>query len=152
MASLIGIGDAKAWVDSAGQHLTIASIDEDLSSALEAALLARLSNQYDVSTWTTAANTPALIKKVLGMQYVAWLYEKIFSSANDTSNYGTRLLAAAERIIVGLEGGTITLEVDPLPGVSSSPSFYPNNASSAQLPTAADPSLGGPVFALGQIW
>lgn len=151
MASLIGLSDVTGWLDTASEKITITAIDEALSSSLEETLKASLASQYDTSTWTSSGTTPSLIKKILGMQYIGWLYQKIYSGDNDGSDYGDMLLAEAGKLITSLAAGSITLEsITPLG--TSAPAFFPTDASSAQVPTDDFPSFGGPTFTLGQIW
>lgn len=152
MASIIELSDAQAWIDQVGNKLPLASLDDALVSSLAEQLKGRLGQQYNVEAWTNTNNTPALIKKILGMQYIGWHYQRVFANDTDNvSNYGARLLEEAEKLIVALTTGVLTV-TDVLPVQLGTPAFYPTNASSALDPTTDDPSLGGPVFALGTIW
>lgn len=139
---IIEISDAKAWADTPMGKLPMEELDDALVASLSTQLLARLASIYKVNEWTDHEHTPSLIKKILGMQYVGWYYERTYADNQDESNYGTRLLASAETLIVGLVDGSLSLTDLP---------------EGSQL----DPNLGlpgflhdevGPVFAMGQIW
>lgn len=148
----IELNEANAWTDKTKAFLT--ELETDLEAAQAAEVLARLSSVYAVSGWTTPANTPALVRKIIAMLYVGWYYQRTYSEDEESNSYGLMLIAAAENLLDGLTGSTILLEdveVSPLVA-QDSVSFYPTDLSSANAPTVDDPSLGGPAFTMGKIW
>jgi hypothetical protein len=97
--------------------------------------------------------TPKLVRKILAMLYTGWFYLRTYSEDEDISNYGQLLISQAEKLISGIVTGTLVLDdVTTPPSNPDTADFYPTDASSAQSPTFDDPSLGGPVFSMGQIW
>lgn len=144
----VTVPEVQGWVDPA--KLTISTLDTELIANLEEEILDRLSVAYDTSVWTTSGNTPKLVRVIISKTYSSWLIDRFYSEDQDAgSDYAKRLLENAEMLIMSLINGQITIpSTDPT--FSRGPSYYPNNASSSQLPTPADPSLGGPYFSLGR--
>ena len=149
----IEIQDARDWAEQT--KMALDSLETNLLAQVEAMVLGRISKAYDISMWATAATTPTLVKKIIAMFYVADLYDRQYSEDAETgSPWSSYLRGSAEALIEGIVDSTIDL-IDLDPGQtapSGSPSFYPTDASSAQQPTADDPSLGGPVFSMGTLW
>lgn len=148
----IALEDATAWADQV--KLRLDDLDNDLEGQQADQVLAGVAQAYNTSTWTDDSNTPALIKKIIAMMYVGWLYQRTYSEDSNINAYGLLLLSQAQNLINGIANGTIVLPDAP-EGSSSNvslPEFYPTDTSSAMRPTFADPSLGGPAFSMGQIW
>jgi hypothetical protein len=153
MAS-INAADANAWSSPTKLALTD-PLDTALEAQVSAEVLSRIGDTYDTSTWTGPSTTPILIKKIIAMMYVGWYYQRTYSEDEDTNSYGLLLIAQAERLLVGIEAGDITV-IGGLPSTADasqqSTVFYPTDASSASSPTLDDMSLGGPKFTMGTIW
>jgi len=146
---LITVDDVRGWVESS--KLNIQTLDLDFLPQLEAEVLARLGTVYDVTGWVDPASTPRLVRVIITKMYAGWTYDKFYSeNQSERNEYAAMLKDNAEMLILGLVDGTI--EIPEIPGGSANtgPSFYPNDASSAQAPTAEDPSLGPARFSLGR--
>lgn len=145
----VTLAEIQGWLDPA--KLTLASIDTELLANLEEEILTRLAVVYDVSGWTTSANTPKLVRTAISKFYASWLYDRFYSENQEEGNdYALRLAQNVENIMMALIDGRVVLPEEPDPMTSRGPSYYPTDASSAQEPTSDDPSLGGPYFSLGR--
>ena len=148
----IVVGDAQAWCQPNKLNLGSA-LDGDLEVQVSSGILARIASTYDVSTWTTPATTPQVVKTIIAMFYAAWMYNKQYSDDNDDTNgYADKLMEMAEAMLVNILDGTTEIPgIDPTVD-SGAPSFYPTDTSSAQCPTVEDPSLGPAKFSMGTIF
>jgi hypothetical protein len=145
----IQLADAQGWVEST--KLTLPSLDVALLNQLEEEIIARLHTVYDTSTWLDPITTPAIIKVIIAKTYAAWVYDRQYSENQDQGNdYAAMLRTNAEMLITGLIDGTIDIPgILPIGGI---PSYYPNDASSAMVPTLEDPSLGPAKFSMGKMF
>jgi hypothetical protein len=145
--------DAQAWAEET--KLPVAQFESFLVAQVETQVLAKLSAAFPAevtSTWVDPATTPPMVKTVISMLYVAWYYEKHYSEEQTNLNdYATLLRAHAETLIVGMLDGSIVVPEAPIP-VQGDPAFYPNDTSSAQLPTSMDRSLGDAKFSMGEVY
>ena len=145
----IQLADAQGWVEST--KLTLPSLDVSLLNQLEEEIISRLHTAYDTTLWLDPVTTPSIVKVIIAKTYAAWVYDRQYSENQDQGNdYAAMLRTNAEMLITGLIDGTIDI-----PGVSQIggiPSFYPNDASSALLPTPEDPSLGPAKFSMGKMF
>jgi hypothetical protein len=148
----ISTADAQAWAELT--KLTVSTLDADLETQIATQVLSRIAQAYDVSGWTNSTNTPKLVKNIIAMMYVSWLYSKTYSEDETGSNeYAIRLLAYAETLILGIISGANDLDETPEQvGPTTTPSYYPTDASSALEPTSDDPSLGPAKFTMGNVW
>jgi hypothetical protein len=150
--SNITVDEAQAWAEKSKLDL-VSELDGELEKQVASQVLARVAIAYDVSGWTTTYNTPQLLKTIICMFYVGWLYERTYSDDNNGPNvYGDKLLEMAETMLQNILDG-----ITELPGViptldSGSPSFYPTDLSSAQCPTPEDRSLGDAKFSMGIVF
>jgi hypothetical protein len=146
------IGDAQAWAESTKLNITV--LDSGLVDQVETQVLARLTPAFPdiVSTWTSSVNTPAIVKTVIAMFYVAWFYDRQYSEEQEALNdYAVLLRAQAESLIAGIIDGSIDIpNVDP-PALGG-PDYYPNDLSSSLSPTTRDRSLGDAKFSMNQIY
>lgn len=141
--------EVQGWLDAA--KLTVSSLDTELIASLEEEILSRLSVVYDTTGWTTSANTPKLVRVIISKTYSSWVIDKAYSENQDEGNdYAKRLFDNAEMLINGIIEGNIIIPEEPVPDFTRAASFYPTDSSSAQEPTYANPSLGGPYFSLGR--
>jgi hypothetical protein len=150
--SIITLLEAQTWAERT--KLTLSSLDSGLVDQIASQVFSRVARAYDPTGWTSETTTPDLIRSIVAMFYVSWLYSKTFSEdSSGTPEYAIRLLAMAEELIAGLIDGTIDLPDVVTPSVASGPaSFYPNDVSSAQPATSEDPSLGPARFTMGTIF
>lgn len=145
---LITPSDAQGWGERT--KLDLSTLDASLLTQIEAEVLGRLNSAYDTTVWTSDSNTPALIKVIISKMYVSWFYDRQYSENQDQGNdYAALLRQNAEMLITGILDGTIEIPGLPTTG-SGTPSYYPNDASSALEPTADDPSLGPAKFSMGK--
>jgi len=150
--SNITVDEAQAWAEKSKLDL-VSELDGELEKQIANQVLARVATAYTVSGWTSSYNTPTLIKQIIAMFYVGWIYERQYSDDNNGPNvYGDKLLAMAEAALQNiLDGVTEIPGVDPVLD-SGAPSFYPTDLSSAQCPTPEDRSLGDAKFSMGNIF
>lgn len=150
--ALIDLDDAKAWAEQIKLPITV--LDIELEESIATTVLAKLGVAFDTSAWVSPATTPMIVRKIVGMQYVASYIHRAQSSEEDLNEYALWLWANAEALIEGLIAGTLV--IDPGAGIPttdvSSPVYYPTDASSAAEPTPDDQSLGGPAFTMGVVW
>jgi hypothetical protein len=144
--------DAQAWAE--GTKLSLGNLEGGLVSQIATQTLSRVAPAYDVSGWTDSSTTPSLIRSIMAMTYIAWIYNKTYSEDDGGSPYASQLLAMADSLLEGIIDGTVDLTEVPTAATSAqgSASFYPNDLSSAQVPTSDDPSLGGAKFSFGSIF
>jgi hypothetical protein len=150
--TFISLQEAQVWVEKT--KLPLGALDTGLESQIATQVLSRIALAYNTSGWTTSSNTPVLVRSIIAMLYVSWLYDRTYSEDEPDSNaWATRLAGMAETLILGIIDGTTDLvEVtDPILQ-GSGPAFYPNDVSSAQAPTCDDPSLGPASFSMGSIF
>lgn len=149
--ALIELSEANAWTDK--NKLDIAAFDDALLEQVEAQVLSALTNSgYDTSTWADAATTPDLVRAVISMLYVAWLYDRTYSEdVGSQNNYANLLRRNAQANITGIIDGTFPLADGTLLGdAPGSPSFYPNDLSSAaDITWSDDTSVGPEKFSMG---
>jgi hypothetical protein len=102
----IEVSEAQAWLEA-----TKGSLGPELDAAMEesiaAQVLSRVATSYDTSAWTTPETTPSLVRKILGMKYAAWYYQKLYSEDDGGMNeYALFLNAQAETLLEGIVTGT----------------------------------------------
>jgi hypothetical protein len=144
--------EAQGWGERT--KLNLGTLDADLLSHIEEEVLARINSVYDTSVWTTPTNTPRLIRVIISKMYVSWFYDRQYSENQDEGNdYAALLRTNAEMLITGILDGTIEIpDVGVTPSTAQVASFYPNDLSSAQVPTLEDPSLGPAKFSMGKVF
>ena len=150
--SLISIEEAQAWAEQTKMAKATVAIDTALLTQIESQVLARLSSAVTTTTWLTAATTPTLVHTIIAMLYISWLIDKFYAEDEDLNAYAGRLAANAEALMLGIIEGAIEIPGVENPSGSGQPSFYPNDESSSQLATAADPSLGPAKFSMGTVF
>jgi hypothetical protein len=109
-----------------------------------------LGTTFDTSTWVDTATTPELVRQAISMLYVHRVYNRTYSGDRDNMNdYSMWLRAEANALLDGLIAGSIIIPDIDVP-LTGSPSFYPNDLSSALEPDYYDKSLGGNKFSGGE--
>lgn len=148
----ISQSEAQGWAELT--KLTLPSLALDaLLPQIETEVIARLNSIYDTSGWTNDTTTPAIVRVVIAKMYVAYYIDRQYSENQDeTNDYATLLRTNADMLMEGLIDGTIDIPNETPVGAGIGPSFYPNDASSAQEPTLDDPSLGPAKFSMGKIF
>jgi hypothetical protein len=148
----ISLQEAQAWATS--DKLTVSALDANLEDGIAVTVLSKLAVVYATSSWTNSSTTPSIVRKIIAMEYIATYINRAYSNDESLNEYAAWLFGLAESLILGLTAGTLSIDPDaPIPPVDTSlPTYYPTDASSAQEPTADDPSLGGPAFTLGKVW
>lgn len=151
--SRITIQEVKGWLETT--KFPITNLDTDLLDQLEFEVLGRVGSTYDTTLWIDEASTPRLVRVAIAKMYAGWLYHRAYSEEEGTTNAHAQLLwDNAELLITGIIGGAIDLP-DALPQPESGtggPSFYPNDASSAEPASWDDGSLGPNKFSMGQVF
>lgn len=148
MANRITAAEAQGWGEKT--KLNLSTLDTNLCVQIEEEVLSRIGSVYDTSTWIDPNSTPRLVRVIIAKLYVAWVYDRQYSeNQTDGNDYAAMLRQNAEMLITGILDGTITIPTIT-PSGTQDPIFYPNDASSAQSPTADDPSLGPAKFSMGK--
>jgi hypothetical protein len=143
--------DARAWAEAI--KLPVVTLDANLEDSTSTVALAKLAVAFDTSTWISPVTTPEIVRSIIAMQYVSVLIQRAYATDEDVNDYALWLYGNAESLIMGLIAGSLSIDPEvPTQVDPSTPLYYPTDASSAQEPTADDPSLGGPVFTLGKVW
>ena len=148
----IDIQEAQAWSEKTKLDLGTA-LDGELEASISSQVISTIAQVYDVSSWVDSSTTPRLVRSIIAMDYVAWWYDRQYSEdAGGGSSYGALLRSRADMLVAGILAGTISLvDVVPVTDVGQ-PAFYPNDISSADVPTHDDESLGDSKFSMGTIW
>ena len=151
--SNIGIQEARAWCEKTKLDLGT-SLDDELETSIANQVLGQVAQAYDVSSWTTSATTPQLIRSIIAMYYVAWYYSRTYAEDTPagTTTYGDLLRQRADALLAAIIEGSIVLTDVPSTDDFGSPVFYPTDESSAEEPTSDDSSLGPEKFTMGVIW
>jgi len=147
----IDITDAQAWVE--GTKLTLSSLDANLEPQVTSLIFAQLLGTFNTVAWVNPASTPRIVRTIIAMHYVAWLYDRAYSDDAEANAYAALLRQYADANLAGLIAGTI--ELSELPDANagiSSPSFFPTDLSSSQEPTDLNPSDGPPSFTMGTVF
>lgn len=159
MTALFSVNEAKAFLESTKLDLT--SIEDSLADQMALQVLPKLATVYDTSAWIDTASTPALVRSLIAMLYVAEVYDRTYSDNSDdtTSNYAFLLRRTVQANIAGLLNGSIVLP--EFPDVSTgidTPLFFPTDASSlankgagceGSLGTLDDPANTDASFSMG---
>lgn len=146
----ITLADVQAWCDT---KLPLGSVDSNLEGQMSSQVLSRIARMFDTSGWTDNTTTPTIIRSIIAMKYVSWMYSKYFSEDQvGTNEYALRLDQMAETLIAGILDGTVDVPGGGDPTGYGVAEYYPNDLSSAQEPTSDDPSLGGARFTMGVIF
>lgn len=146
----IVVEDVRAWVENS--KLNPQALDLEHLDQIETEILATIGNIYDTSTWLDNVTTPRLVQVIIAKMYTSWLYAKFYSENQSESNeYANNVRDNAEMLMAGILDGTIEIPgIEPInPQVAS---FYPNDLSSSQLPSADDYSLGPAKFSIGKVF
>jgi hypothetical protein len=147
----ISFGEAQAWSERTKLDLGTV-LEEELEDQLSTQVLSRVATAYDTSGWVSETTTPKLLRTVIAMQYVAYIYARTYSDNTDGDSYSTLLLTGSEAILQNIIDGITPIDgVDPTADLSE-PVFYPTDLSSASTPTPEDSSLGGAKFSMGTIF
>ena len=131
MVNRIELTDVALYAD--GHKLNIQTLDPDLEAALDG-VVAQLSTIYAVSGWNSPANTPPIVRQLLGMYYVAWWYLRTYSNDASQNGYGLWLMERADGMLTSLLTKQLVLiGVPEAPGneeqlAHNTASFYPNDS------------------------
>lgn len=150
----ISLDDAKAWTEDTKLGVEFNSLDADLEKQVSNIVISRLSARFTTSGWIAAGLTPKLVKTIIAMYYVSFVYDKTYSTDDEASAYAEILRRQADLNIEALLAGTISLPDDEnnTDTLFSTPAFYPTDLSSAQSPTFEDSSLGPAAFSMGTVF
>jgi hypothetical protein len=135
-----------------------ASLDGDMEASMATQVIAQLSPAFDVTTWLDVTTTPALVRVIIGMEYMAFWYQATFAEDSGVASYAGFLLRYAQMLINGLLAGNITLTDVPNVTHWDSPEFYPNDTSSALNEWDLDilnperGSVGPAYFTMGKVF
>lgn len=144
----ISIPEIQAWLEAT--KLTVSGIDTELESAVAVQTFSLLSVSYDTSGWTTAANTPVLVRKILAMLYAAWFYRRQYSEEDltaDPNNYPAWLEKRANMLLEGVINGNVDLlDVPGTVDTISGPDFYPTDSTGITDPHQAAKFTMGAIF------
>lgn len=134
----IEVGEAQAWLETTKANLG-SNLDAGLEESIATQVLARVGLRYDTSTWTSPANTPKLVRKIIALKYASWFYHRQYSEDSDTTNdYALLLNAQAETLLAGVLDAS--LELEEVEG------------SGTPVGTGAYEVLPPPVFTMGRVF
>lgn len=139
----------QAWLEPT--KLTVSEVDTALEGHVVQEVLGAIGSVYDVSGWIDSATTPSLVLTIMSMKYASRFYARVYSENPGEAKYAIRLAEDANTLLAGVVDKSFQL-VEITDDDTSSPLFYPTDVSSAQDPTADDPSLGPAAFSMGRIW
>lgn len=108
MAMLIDLHEAKAWLSET--KIDLNELDDVFVDQLQSEILGRLSSVYQTSSWLTPSTTPTIIRKIISMRYVGWLYLRSFSEEAVENAYGMRLLIEADDLLNDATSGQLPIE------------------------------------------
>jgi hypothetical protein len=148
----IDVDDAKAWTEDTKVGVEFDELDDELEAQVSEIVISRLSSRFTTSAWVGESTTPSLIKTLIAMYYVSFVYDKVYSTDDDLSAYAVLLRQQADLNIAALLAGNIDLPEEPTNTGFGSPEFYPNDLSSSQDPTYEDSSLGPAAFSMGTVF
>lgn len=122
--------EVQPWLEST--KLRIDSNDGLPEEPIQAAIvLGRLSQRFDVTTWTDDTNTPYLVRVIIGMRVAAMKYNAAYSetSEDEGNPYADKLMQMSEDLLIGIYDGSVIL---PDPGViiagTGTILFFPTDA------------------------
>jgi hypothetical protein len=133
----IEIGEAQTWLEPTKAYLG-ADLDDNMETSIASQVLSRVATSYDVSGWTTPETTPTLVRKIIGMKYASWFYNRLYSEDSDGGNdYALLLNGQAEVLLDGVVSGANDLvEVPGSVTVARGPSYEESS----------------PVFTMGRVF
>lgn len=144
------VQDAQAWLDDT--KLTLTVLEPALLGQVEAQVVGSLDNAFDITTWVDDTNTPAIVKTIIAMNYVAWLYDRSYSEDQENGNdYAALLRAQAAALQAGLIDGSIVIPGQEAENVGQ-PAFFPTDESSALAPTNLAPENGSASFGMWEVF
>lgn len=149
----IRVQEVNAWFEDT--KLLLPALDTELEAQVAVQVFSAIGAVYDTTSWTDETTTPSLVRTIEAMLYAAWIYDRAYGDDNDEQNtYSQLLRSKAEALIQGIVGGVVVLPDTPelSGGTLDQPVFFPNDASSAQCPTADRPSDGPPSFSMGAVF
>lgn len=149
----ISLTEAKAWTESTKVGNNFDALDTSLEDQISAQIIERLASRFTTTaTWLTTTTTPKLVRTIISMYYVAWIYDRQYSTDEDTSAYAALLRTMADANIEGLLSGVINLPEIPSADVFGEPVFFPNDLSSSLEATVDFPNDGPPSFTMGRVF
>ena len=130
---VIGIEEANAWADKS--KLILDALDTELVDSVTVQVFGRISPVYETASWINPLTTPPIVRKIIAMLYVAWLYERTYSEDGSQNVYSIRLFEQAYTLLDALVAGDLLIEdLAPLPQATASG------------------LVSEPVFTMGLIW
>jgi hypothetical protein len=149
----IDVQEAQAWCETTKLNLGTA-LDGELEASITSQVLTQVAQVFDTSSWVDNTTTPKLIRSIISMYYVAWIYDRTYAedSPAGSRSYADKLKTRADSLLEAIMSGNVTLP-EATPTVDTgSPYFYPTDSSSALPADDDDTSLGPEKFTMGVIW
>jgi uncharacterized protein (DUF1501 family) len=146
----IAFQEAQAWAEQSKLNLG-AELEGELEVQVVSQVFARIAKQVDTSSWVDVSTTPSIIRSIISMHYVAWIYRRTYSEETDGPTYADRLTQMADSLIAGILTGAVDIE-EITEDDDSHASGYPTDTSTASDPTTDDTSLGPESFSMSTIW
>ena len=149
--SNIVMQEAQAWCEKTKLNLGT-SLDDELEASITAQVIGQVAQVYETSSWVDPDTTPRLVRTVIAMLYVSWIYDRTYSEDADPSSYGALLRSRAEALLASIISGGVTLpEITPSVDTGQ-PAFYPTDASTEDEASDDDASAGPEKFTMGVVW
>jgi hypothetical protein len=151
--SYIGIQEARAWAEKTKLDLGT-SLDDELEASIAAQVVGQIAQVYETSSWVSPSTTPKLVRSVVAMLYVSWIYSRTYAEdvGPGVTTYGELLRQRAEDLLASIISGAVVLTDGDPNEDTGSPTFYPTDVSTATEPSYDDTSLGAEKFTMGVIW
>ena len=154
MPGVITDSEVQGWLDTTKIQVSSADYDEleDVARTQVYASIGALG--VDTTTWTTAAATPELVRKVVAMLTASWLYARLYSEdVNGVPAYSVWLESRANGLIASLIAGDIDIDGSTTTAASSGPVFYPTDASTLLEDSGeADADYDTGKFSMGRVF
>src|SRR5687768_11616253 len=110
--AVVKTADVQQWLEAT--KMTVDAVDASLEITHRARVFSRLASAYDITTWDSPEDTPALVRSIVSAYIAAWTYDRQYSENDpDGSAYAARLMAWADLILEGIANGLIDLEEVP---------------------------------------
>lgn len=106
--ALVGIEEVQSWLT---ETRLLLSHDDDLDEEANVSELvrSRLAHTFDVTTWTTIATTPTLVRKVIAAKVAALRYQKHYADQADELPFADKIMEWADTTLEGIAEGKLKL-------------------------------------------
>lgn len=126
--------DVQTWLE--GTKMDVTAIDDGVDVWAKERVFGALTGRVDTAAWTTTATTPAVVVQAVAMRYAAAVYRRQYSEdVEEDPSWPVWLEKAADATVADILSGVLSID-DVVTLDHLRPSFYPNDASSLEVPAA----------------